>query len=441
MTLLNRMLTLTVGLCAVAMAVMGLTATTALRSYLVNRADRTLTTAAPAVSAAIALPARLAVPGPGAGRARPGGEIVVELRGADGTTSGTAGTPLITRADLTDPRPQTVAGYRVLVVTDSNGVGLVATPMAPIDQTVHRLTVIVTVASVAVLILLTVVAWLLLRRQLRPLREIAAAATALADGDLDRRVPHRLSRPRTEVARLTTAVNGMLARIQSALAARELSELRMRQFVADASHELRTPVTSISGYLQLVRTGVVDLRQRPDVLGRLENEAARMGTLVSSLLYLARLDAGPPTRRVPVDLAVLINDAVADARAIAPDRPLTTSLPPACRLVADPDGLRQVLANLLGNVRAHTPPGTAAAVTLLLSPSAVRVEVTDDGPGFDEPAAARAFERFWRADASRPASGGTGLGLAIVAEVVRAHGGTVGITGSTVWFTLPAPPN
>jgi two-component system OmpR family sensor kinase len=276
---------------------------------------------------------------------------------------------------------------------------------------------------------------LVVARRLRPLGEITAAATDLAGGHLDRRVPASAP-PGTEVGRLTAAVNGMLSRIQGEMRERERSEERMRSFVADASHELRTPVTSIQGYLQLVRCGVVDVRERPDVLRRLEEEASRMGSLVSSLLYLARLDASPAVARAPVDLVRLASDAVADESAVSPERALSLDAPASCVVTGDEGALRQVLANLLANVRAHTAPGTAATVRVTCGEMA-RVEVADEGPGMDAEAAAHAFERFWRADPARSASGGAGLGLAIVADVVRAHGGSVGIDRSTVWFTLP----
>ncbi|GAA2580193.1 sensory box histidine kinase PhoR [Winogradskya consettensis] len=449
MTLRRRILLWIVALTAAALAVTGVTAVVALRAYLLDRMDNTLVTAAAALRerAVIAALAPVAS-GQNVQQVTNVSEFVAEFRNAQGGITRTTGTsrlparPLLDQADLSRTGPQTVAGYRAVVVRDGPVLALVALPVSPVDDIVRRLILIAVVTSLAVLGVLCLAARLLLRRALSPLTEIAATATALADGDLNRRVPDRLAAPRTEVGMLTSAVNRMLARIQSALsaqeralAARERSESRMRAFVADASHELRTPVTSIRGYLQLVRTGVVDLRERPDVLGRLEDEATRMGTLVTSLLYLARLDAGPQSNRVPVDLAALIRDAAADARAVEPDRPLTVAAPASCLVTADPDGLRQVLANLLSNVRAHTPPGTAASVTL--HPVDLRVEVTDAGPGFGDAATTHAFERFWRADASRPSSGGTGLGLAIVAEVIRGHGGTTGIEGSTVWFALP----
>ncbi|GAB7045557.1 sensor histidine kinase [Catenuloplanes indicus] len=444
MTLRRSLLLAMTGLTALGLLVVTGTAAVVLHAYLIHRTDDQLRAAAELARHRYQLDTL-----PPERRPQTVREIIspteflIEVRGDRIGTLRLMGTvplpsrPLLDRADPDDPDPQNVAGFRAVVVHDRGLTILVALPLDRAGDTVTRLAVVAATTSLAVLAVLAVFGrWLLIRR-LRPLDEIATAATELADGHLDRRVPDPPHGPRTEVGRLTGAVNGMLSRIQAALAARERSEARMRDFVADASHELRTPVTAIRGYLQLIRTGVVDLNDRPDVLRRLEQEANRMSALVTSLLYLARLDAEPPVRHGPVDLAALARDAVADAAAVEPDRPLTVAAPDRCVLTGDEDSLRRVLANLLGNVRAHTPPGTAARVTVTDSPDRVRVAVTDDGPGLDAAAATHAFDRFWRAGAARSGPDGAGLGLAIVAAVVRAHGGETGADGSTVWFTLP----
>ncbi|WP_199516173.1 sensor histidine kinase [Nucisporomicrobium flavum] len=444
MTLRRSLLLTTAGLTAAALLIVCATAVLAMRAYLLERTDEQLAAAARLAQTRTAL---LSVDP--AQRQETFREVVsvteyvIELRrGDDAPVRVVAGTPLPARplleqAALDRPGPQNVHGYRAVVVHDADVTVLVALPLQPLRDTVRRLLLVAVATSIVVLVLLTAAARWLVARRLRPLNGIAAAASDLADGQLDRRVPDPPGGARTEVGRLTLAINGMLARIQAAMAARERSERRMRDFVADASHELRTPVTSIKGYLQLIRTGVVDVRERPDVLRRLEDEAGRMGAMVTSLLYLARLDASPPPVREPADLTALVHDAVADALAVEPERPLTVDAPAECRVTGDVAALRQVLANLLANVRAHTPPGTAALVRVVPGESVVRVEVTDDGPGMDEHAAAHAFERFWRADPARSVTGGAGLGLAIVADVVHAHGGEAGVTGSTVWFTVP----
>ncbi|MBW6434435.1 HAMP domain-containing histidine kinase [Actinoplanes hulinensis] len=426
------------GLTAVALAITWLTAALVLRSYLLERIDDQL-------AAAVALVRQGAVPlpEPGPRSAPPVTDYLVEFRSTDGLTVRLAGgtplpaEPLLDSADPAVPGPQTVRGaYRVRVVRGVNGTVLVGLPLAPVRDAVTRLAATAAFTAVTVLTLLTVLArWLVIRR-LRPLEEIAATAGAIADGDLDRRVgaPEPGSpAARTEVGRLSVAVDGMLTRIQTSMAV-------MRTFVADASHELRTPLTSISGYLQLIRGGAVDLAARPDVLHRLEEASGRMGVLIDGLLYLARLESEPPARREPVDLAVLVHDAVTHARAAEPDRPLTVLITAPVTVVGDEGTLRRVLANLLGNVRAHTPPGTPARITVCANGDRVRVTVADQGPGMTAEAAGRAFERFWRADAARTYAGGFGLGLAIVAEVVRLHGGVTGIDtgdGVAVWFELP----
>ncbi|MCM4081391.1 sensor histidine kinase [Paractinoplanes hotanensis] len=443
MTLRRSLLLAVAGLTAAALVAVSLTAVLALRAHLLHQTDEQLTGAARlAQSRAVLLAVDPTLRGDAVREVVSVTEYVIELRRGDSGTVRIVGgpplppRPLLASARLDDPAPQNVAGYRAVVVADGDFTVLVALPLEPLHATVRRLALIAAVASASVLAVLMLLARWLVTRRLRPLNEIAAAATDLADGQLDRRAPEPPDAPRTEVGRLTLAINGMLGRIEAALAARGRSEQRMRDFVADASHELRTPVTSIQGYLQLVRSGVVDLRDRPDVLRRLEEESSRMGSLVTSLLYLARLDASPAVTRTPVDLAALARDAVADALAVEPDRALSVDGPEELLVTGDVDTLRQVMANLLANVRAHTPPGTAALVRVRPGPELVRVEVTDEGPGFSEHAAAHAFERFWRADAART-TGGAGLGLAIVAEVVRAHGGEAGAAGSTVWFTLP----
>ncbi|WP_033338509.1 sensor histidine kinase [Catenuloplanes japonicus] len=446
MTLRRSLLLAIAGLTALGLLVVTGTAALMLRAYLIDRTDDQLQAAAELARHRYTLQVINPEDRPRTIRDVVSvTEMLIEVRGPEAGTLRMMGTvplpatPLLDRADLGDPDPQDVDGFRVVVVRDAEMTVLVALSLEPVDATVRQLATVASVTSLLALAVLTLFARWLVARRLRPLNAIAEAATELADGHLDRRVPDPPHGPHTEVGRLTSAVNGMLSRIQAALAARERSERRMRDFVADASHELRTPVTTVRGYLQLVRTGVVDLAERPDVLRRLEQEANRMAAMVTSLLYLARLDAEPPTRHGPVDLAALVRDAVADAVAVAPDRPLTAHAPETCVITGDEDTLRQVMANLLANVRAHTPPGTGARVTVADQPeSRVTVEVSDDGPGMDAEAAAHAFDRFWRAGPARSAGDGAGLGLAIVAEVVRAHGGDVGISGATVWFTLPA---
>ena len=283
---------------------------------------------------------------------------------------------------------------------------------------------------------------------LKPLVAVEDTAEAIAAGDLSRRVPD--GPPGTEVGRLSTSLNTMLGQIETSFAEREAAERRLRRFVADAGHELRTPLTSIRGYAELFRQGAI---AEPDdqtrAMGRIESEAERMGHLVDDLLLLARLDQQRPLERVPVELGALARDAVADASVRDPARPIGIASPESEVVVTgDPDRLRQVLDNLLGNALVHTPAGTAVRVTLgAEGDGRVLLAVRDEGPGMTPEQAARVFERFYRADSSRSRSnGGSGLGLSIVDAVVTAHGGTVRCesepgAGTTFTIALPAGPD
>ncbi|HEU4466683.1 MAG TPA: ATP-binding protein, partial [Agromyces sp.] len=293
------------------------------------------------------------------------------------------------------------------------------------------------------------------RRALQPLDRVTETATLvsglpLARGDVELPEEVPVQDDRTEVGRLATAFNRMLGHVSASLSARELSERKVRRFVADASHELRTPLASIRGYAELTRLHGGELP--PDVvhaLGRIESESLRMTELVEDLLLLARLDEGRELRRDPVDLRQVVVDAVGDAQVAGPDHDWRVAVPDEALTVAgDESRLRQVLANLLANARVHTPEGTKVIVRL--QPRAatdgaaerVRVTVTDDGPGIDPEVRATLFERFARGDASRSRrAGSTGLGLAIVRAVVEAHRGTVSVESEPgrTEFTVDLP--
>jgi two-component system OmpR family sensor kinase len=273
---------------------------------------------------------------------------------------------------------------------------------------------------------------------------MTATAGAIAAGDLSQRVAE--STPGTEAGDLGVALNQMLGRIEEAFDQRAASEGRLRQFVADASHELRTPVATIRGYAELYRTGALDERgPLDDAMRRTEEEALRMGTLVDDLLHLARLDQGRPIERSPVELGQLVEDAARDARAVEPDREIVATVDEPVTVLGDGPRLHQVVANLLANARVHAP-GAPIEVRVHQDEDGAVVEVRDEGPGMAPADAARAFERFYRADASRSRHQcGSGLGLSIVEATVRAHGGRVAITseegaGTTVLLHLPLTP-
>jgi two-component system OmpR family sensor kinase len=335
--------------------------------------------------------------------------------------------------------------FRVQASGPAQGRGtiVIAIPLTEVASTIRRLFAIEAVVSIAVLLLAAALASLFVRRGLRPLEDMGATAGAIAAGDLSRRVEP--ADDATEVGRLGAALNVMLAQIEAAFEERRASEARLRRFVADASHELRTPITSIRGYAELFRRGA---DRRPEDLAtsmaRIEAEAERMGVLVDDLLLLARLDQGRPLERQPVDLAALAGDAVDAARAIDPQRVIELEAPTAALITGDAGRLRQVFDNLIENARVHTPAGTRTTVSVHPTADAVTVSVTDDGPGMDADVAARAFERFYRGDPARArATGGAGLGLSIVAAIVEAHGGSVRLgdgPGATILVTLPLTP-
>jgi two-component system OmpR family sensor kinase len=331
--------------------------------------------------------------------------------------------------------------FRVLAESLARGGSLVvALPLDPVHDTLRRLVVVELAVAGAVLGVLSVLAWWLSGIGLRPLDRIDQTAAAIAGGEAGRRVPD--TDPRTEVGRLGASINTMLARIEEALDERQASEDRLRRFVSDASHELRSPLTSIRGYAELFRRGA---DQRPEDLAvamrRIEEESARMGRLVDDLLLLARLDEQPSVERRPVDVAAIAADAVADARATQPEREITAELPTDAFVRGDDARIRQAVGNLVINALTHTPPSATVSVRVSVDDDAVRVAVTDAGDGLDPATAARVFDRFHRGDEAR-SPGGTGLGLAIVRAVAEAHGGTAEVAsapGEGTTFTLRLP--
>jgi two-component system OmpR family sensor kinase len=326
--------------------------------------------------------------------------------------------------------------YRVRASIDpgSTNTLILATSLHDVDSTLHRLLLIMLLVTAAVIAAMALLGLWIVRLGLRPLVAIGKTADAIAAGDLSQRVERAESR--TEIGRLGLVLNTMLDRI-------ETSDQRLRRFVADASHELRTPLSAVRAYAELFNRGA---NVRPDDLERvmtgISRESERMSTLVEDLLLLARLDNGRELEHAPVALDELATEAVETARAVDPSRPVDLALEP---LVARGDRirLRQVVDNLLGNARSHTPPGTAVHVRVARDGSDALIEVADDGPGMTAEQAQRAFERFYRADPSRSRhSGGVGLGLSIVSAVVTAHGGTVSVDteprrGTTFRVRLP----
>jgi two-component system, OmpR family, sensor kinase len=316
---------------------------------------------------------------------------------------------------------------------DRSGIIAVAAPLATVDEAQQALVRTMVVVGGAAMLFTVGLSWLVVRRGLLPLEHMTRTAEEISAGDLS----HRAGIPSddTEVGRLGAAFDAMLDNVEGAfeeqrlaLEAKERSEDQLRRFVADASHELRTPLTAVRGYADLYRAGgLADSAELERAMDRIGTESRRMGDLVEDLLLLARLDQGRPLRRDPVDLCRVAADAVADARAVEPERPLTTGIDAGIMVAGDEDGLRQVVGNLLANARIHTPAGTPVEVLLRRAGDVAELRVVDHGPGIEPGAGARVFDRFYRADAGRSRrTGGTGLGLSIVASLVHAQGGAVG---------------
>jgi signal transduction histidine kinase len=287
----------------------------------------------------------------------------------------------------------------------------------------------------------------LIGRGLAPLDRMASAADIITTrGDLAARMPD--PGDSAEAGRLTAAINTMLDQIEQAFTARLRSEHKVRQFAADASHELRTPLTTIRGYAELYRQGALGPDELPNAMRRIEQESQRMSSLVAELLELARLDRDSSLDRTDTDLAEVVRDAVADARAVEPDRPVASQVPEQLVVQADEPRIRQVVANLLSNVRAHTPPRTPATVRLSNAFDGALIEVSDAGPGMNPDDAVRAFDRFHRGSAGNGngngdhRSAGSGLGLSIVEAIASAHGGHARLlsapgAGTTVQIWIP----
>lgn len=328
------------------------------------------------------------------------------------------------------------------ISTGTNNINVIGLSLDGVQETLAHVQQIQIAATLAVLLALGMVSWWMIRLGVHPVAAMAETAMRISGGDMSVRVAH--PNERTEVGRLGAAFNAMLDRIQEAFSAREASEAKVRRFAADASHELRTPLTSIRGYAELYRTGALNNPDSmADAMRRVESEAQRMGVLVEDLLALARLDQHQDTERHDVDLATIATDAVADARAVEPDRTIDVCVVPAV-VHGDEPALRQVVANLLTNVRAHTPAGTPTCVTVRVDDDVAELAVQDEGPGLTPHVAAHVFERFYRADDARTTrpEGGSGLGLAIVDSIVRAHGGTAEVTspeGHGARFTIRIP--
>ncbi|HEV2590968.1 MAG TPA: HAMP domain-containing sensor histidine kinase [Gaiellaceae bacterium] len=453
MSIRFRVVLSTVVLSALAVGAADIATSTALRRYVDRRDQTQVREVAQGVRAVVASGRTLRLPSfPGTKQ-----PVLVEVFDHRGRlverVAGQGGAKVHLPADLRlhPNQPRQVGGrsrgsaeYEAIALATARGQTVVAVISIRDDvQTLTHLAVVELAAGLGVLLVLAFAAAAVLTVSLRPLRRIAETADAIADGDLGARVPP--APKRSEVGRVASALNRMLSEIEAAFQQRDETEVRLRRFLADASHELRTPLTSIRGYAELFRRGAQD---RPQDLARamsaIEHEAEQMAMLVEDLLLLARLDETRPIEQEQVALDDIVEAAVESMRVVDPYRTVSVELSERPLLITgDAPRLRQVVDNLLANVRAHTPAGASAAVELEIREGRAILTVEDTGPGVPEAEQERIFDRFTRIDPARArASGGAGLGLAVVRSIVAAHGGNVGYrgarrNGSIFTVTLP----
>ncbi|MFC6238960.1 sensor histidine kinase [Longivirga aurantiaca] len=344
--------------------------------------------------------------------------------------------------------PGTINGTAVTFVA--------VTPLSRAQGVANRLLLVEVIAVTFAVLLVAFAGTWFVRRELRPLRRVAETASEVASLPLGRGdvvIPGRVedATSTTEVGQVGLAVNAMLDHVETSLRTRAETEDRLRRFVSDAGHELRTPLASVRGYAELMRRGAAtDPEAAAQAAARIEAAASRMGLLVEDLLLLASLDEERPLSQDRLELGPLVADAVAEVSATALDHVWAADVPEELvpvAVIGDASRLHQAVANLLANARAHTPAGTHVTAVVGRDSATAWVEVRDDGPGFPEDLIPRATERFARGDYSRSrATGGSGLGLAIVKAVAEAHGGTLTVgnaaegSGAVVRLTLPLAP-
>ncbi|HEY8815516.1 MAG TPA: ATP-binding protein [Candidatus Dormibacteraeota bacterium] len=470
LSLRGRLLIGVISLVVIGLLISDIATYAALKNFLVGRIDDQLASVASSPSGrqlvVSVLTGQQGRGGPGSATQFPPGTVFEEVS-PDGTV-------VIGKAFFLGPAPANIplpllpkalpnvgndTGAAQMTVAGTNGVSqfriidwpedqlqdnfiVVAIPLTEAQSTLGGLALLEALISIGVVAATAVLALFTIRIGLRPLRRMGTVAADIAAGDLTRRVEPATST--TEIGRLGLALNGMLSQIEVAFAERTASNDRLRRVIADASHELRTPLTSIRGYAEMLRRGAAESpADSESARRRIEQEAIRMTGLVDDLLVLARLDQGRPLDRTAVDLRTIANDAVADARVVAPQREISLSANGPVVVTGDDTRLRQVMGNLMRNALVHTPQQTPIEVAVATDDGLGRMSVADHGPGLAEGDVERIFEPFYRADPSRSRdSGGAGLGLSIVSAVVIAHGGQVKVRqtdggGATFEVELP----
>ncbi|MGD9795447.1 MAG: sensor histidine kinase [Acidimicrobiia bacterium] len=446
---LRRRLALSAVVVAIAVAIGGWLIVRVSRESQFDQIDQTLRTAIPASF-------RIAPPGQPVPRALEENfsDIYMARVAADGVR-----TALVVPRDSTNRTPNMPsasspgqAQFSISTVGSAEGSGrwravlfgppqdqlLIAVSLEQADASIRRLTYAVSAFASGLLLVMMLGGWWIQRLGLRPIAEVTAAADAITRGDRNRRVATR--RSTTEAGHLAKAFNIMLDEHQA-------TEDRLRRFVADASHELRTPVASIRAFADLYRQGGLTTEADvADAMRRIGSESARVADLVEDLLLLAKLDEGRPLLSEPVDLAQIVRDCALDVSVTHPSRDVRVRTEGDITLTGDDAKLRQVVANLLDNALVHGGDEAVVSLVARREGDVCVIEVRDDGEGFVTERPDQAFDRFWRGDPARVRAGtGSGLGLSIVRAIIEAHGGMVTLTsapgmGTNVRCVLPVVP-
>lgn len=345
-------------------------------------------------------------------------------------------------SETSTPAIATRGGSRILVSALGSpqrgrlGYSLVAMPLHSVDATLARLDRILIIGGAVAAVTAAALGTWLVSVGLRPLARVTHAARRVSTGERGIRVGRH--DPNTEVGALAESFDTMLEELESAVARSEASEAAIRRFVADAAHELRTPLASVRGHAEVLRRGMAAPESTADVALRVEDGALRLGTLIEQMITLARLDASAPLALDEVDLTAIVAEGIVDADARHPDHTFTLDALNSPAIVsADRVQVRQAVDNLLSNAGRHTPPGTSVRITVERQGDGVAITVADDGPGFGDLTSEAAFDRFARADASRTRdTGGSGLGLSIVRGIAVAHGGRADASPSKVGVSV-----
>lgn len=382
-------------------------------------------------------------------------DTVISRTGDDKSLSASATNVLAQHTNSRSPVSVGLPGYgdyRILVTHTDDGVLLTGLPQSRVQRVVTEVIVIEAITVGAAAAAMALVAALAVRRAMRPLSRIARSAeqvshTPLTSGNVPALQLTSGPRPAArEVAALSEALETMLAHVRDAFGDRDASELQLREFIADASHELRTPVAVIRSHTELIESTIASAEVPDQVnrsLHRIGAESLRMSNIVGDLLLLARLDQAPNRQVSSVDVSRIVLEIVDDARTTAADHRWLIDLPDhSVEVLGDPDQLRRAVLNLVSNAARHTPGGTVVTVTAESGRDGVRISVEDNGPGISPEVQESLGQRFVRDRNPHPDS--TGLGFALVVAIAHRHGGRVEVVSTPgrtmVALHLPSVP-